>query len=91
MQSTIIAIVLFPLYLNDLQYFRWKRVEEKEHSIILTLPMLKLFSSKAQGRKYIVFKIHLIPVILGIYLIALSKHPQMSIQLPGLLGFLSGS
>ena len=47
---------------------------------ILTLPMLRLLSSKAQGRK--VFLKQSKPCNIGIHWIALSKNSQMSTHMP---------
>ena len=53
--------------------------------IILTLPMLRLLSSKAQGRKD--FWKPLKPCHVGIHWIALAEYSQMSTHLPGFIDF----
>ena len=52
---------------------------------VLTLPMPRLLSSKAQGRK-VLGKLSK-PYHVGIHLIALAEHSQMSTHVPGFQSF----
>ena len=76
---------LFSEILKILVYKYTLLLKWKVYMIFLTLPMLRLLSSEAQGRKD--FWEPSKPCLVGIHLRALAEPSQMSIHLPGFRSF----